>query len=129
MNIRDPQLSEAGKTLRVRFHITDRHIEYERPRMEALESYREPGGWNNWRQHPWTPSGILPMPADPEAAWADFIEWCQGPPLNGAEPPLRKESYIAIFTSPDPPYHAWELRQPSDPANAGGAPTADQASP
>src|SRR6266511_1910083 len=47
----------------------------------------------------------------------DFVSWCQGPPMNCAEVPLRKDTYLSIFTSPTPPYHTWELRQPSEPAN------------
>jgi hypothetical protein len=110
-------MDEISKRLLVRHHIIDRHMAYKRPQQEAVESFVEPGGWTNFRQHPWTPSGILPVPADPEAAWADFVEWCKGPPYQAAEPLLRKETYIKIFTGEDgdKPYHAWELRQPSDP--------------
>jgi hypothetical protein len=111
-------MDELSKQLLIRYHIIDRHMAWERPKLDAMESYVEPGGWTNWRQHPWTPSDILPVPADPEAAWLDFVEWCKGPPYQAAEPLLRKETYLAIFTSPTPPYHTWELRQSSDPANA-----------
>ena len=79
----------------------------------ALESYIEPGGWTNWRQHPWTPSGILPVPADPEAAWEDFCEWCRPGPYQAAQPLLRQETYLRIFTE-SKPYHAWQLRRPED---------------
>jgi hypothetical protein len=110
----EDELSNAGKTLLVRFHVAYRHIDYERPKHDAREQVIGPGGVVSWRQHPWTPSGVLPVPADPEEAWLDFVAWCQGPPMNAPEVPLRKGTYLSIFTSPNPPYHAWELRQPSD---------------
>ena len=68
-------------------------------------------------QHPWTPSGILPVPADPEEAWADFVEWCRDGPYHSAEPLLRKETYLRLFTE-HKPYHQWELRQPAEPAES-----------
>jgi hypothetical protein len=71
---------------------------WERPKVEGLERYVEPGGWTNWRQHPWTPSGILPVPADPEEASADFVAWCRDGPYQSAEPLMRKETYLKIFT-------------------------------
>jgi hypothetical protein len=106
-------LSDTGRYLIVRFHIIDRHMAYKRPQEEAVESFVEPGGWTNFRQHPWTPSGILPVPQDPEEAWLDFIAWCQDGPYHRAEPLLRKETYIKVF-SENQPYHQWELRQPKD---------------
>jgi len=59
------------------------------------------------------------VPADPEAVWLDFVEWCCMGPYHAAEASLRKETYLRIFTE-DKPYHAWELRQPSDQENNGG---------
>jgi hypothetical protein len=103
-------MSEVSKQLLVRYHIIHRHMAWERPRIEAKESYVEPGGWTNWRQHPWMPSGVEPVPPDPEEAWADFVAWCQDGPYHSAEPLLRKETYLKIFTE-DKPYHDWELRQ------------------
>jgi hypothetical protein len=112
-------MSDVDRWLLIRHHVIDRHMAYKRPQEEAVESFVEPGGWTNFRQHPWTPSGVLPVPQDPEEAWADFQQWVKGPPMNCAEVPLRKETYISIFTSPsNPPCHRWELRQPGDPVNA-----------
>jgi hypothetical protein len=108
----EDELSGALKSLIVRSHIADRYMGWERPKVEALESYVEPDGWIKFRQHPWTPSGILPVPSDPGAAWLDFVEWCQDGPYHSAEPLLRKQTYQKIF-SEDQPYHAWELRQPA----------------
>jgi hypothetical protein len=108
----EDEMDDVGKALVVRFHIIDRHMGWERPRVEAVESFVEAGGWTNFRQGPWEPSGILPVPADPEAAWLDFVEWCQDGPYHSAEPLLRKETYLRIFTE-NKPYHQWELRQPS----------------
>jgi hypothetical protein len=110
--IEEDIMSDVGKEMLVRFHIIDRHMAWERPKIEALESYVEPGGWTNWRQHPWAPSGVLPVPADPEAAWLDFVEWCQEGPYHSAKPLLRRETYLKIF-SENKPYHTWELRQAS----------------
>jgi hypothetical protein len=111
----EDEMDDVGKALVVRWHIVDRYMAWERPKIEALESYVEPGGWTNWRQHPWTPSGILPVPADPEEAWADFVEWCRDGPYHCTEPLLRKETYLKIFTE-DKPYHVWELR-PNEPTS------------
>ena len=110
-------MSEVSKQLLIRFHIIDRHMAYEAPKHAALESYAEVGGWINFRQHPWEPSGVLPVPADPEAARLDFVEWCRDGPYHSAEPLLRKETYLKIFTE-NKPYHAWELRQPSEPESS-----------
>jgi hypothetical protein len=110
----EDEITDVGKALIVRFHVIDRHMAWERPKIEAMESYVEPGGWTNFRQHPWEPSGILPVPSDPEAAWADFVAWCREGPYQSAEPLLRQETYLRIFTE-DKPYHAWELQQPSEP--------------
>jgi hypothetical protein len=109
----EDELDEVGKSLIVRFHIIDRHMAWEQPKVEAVESFVEPGGWINFRQHPWEPSGILPVPADPEQAWLDFVEWCRDGPYHRDEPLLRKETYLRIFTE-NKPAHAWELR-PSEP--------------
>jgi hypothetical protein len=91
---------------------------WERPKIEALERYVKPGRWTNWRQDPWTPSGILPVPADLGAAWLDFVVRCRDGPYHSAEPLLRKETYIKIFTGEEgkKPYHAWELRQGDNPS-------------
>jgi hypothetical protein len=97
----------------MRHHIIDRRTAYEAPRHAAMESYVEPGGWINFRQHPWEPNDVLPVPLDLEATWDDFVEWCRDGPYHSAEPLLRKETYLRIFTE-DKPYHAWELR-PSEP--------------
>jgi hypothetical protein len=107
--------SEASLEAMVRWHIIDRHRAYEAPKHAALESYVEAGGWMNWRQHPWVPSGILPVPADPEGAWLDFCEWCRDGPYHSAVPLMPKETYQRIF-SENKPYHRWELR-PSEPEN------------
>jgi hypothetical protein len=106
----EDEMDDVDKTLVVRLHVIDRYMAWERPKVEALESYRDARGFQAWTQHPWTPSGILPVPADPEAAWLDFVEWCRDGPYHSAEPLLRKETYLRIFTE-DKPYHAWELRQ------------------
>jgi hypothetical protein len=114
----EDELSDTGKSLLVRFHIVERRMAWERPKIEAQETYVTPDGFMAWRQYPWTPSGILPVPADPEAAWLDFIEWVKGPPMNRTgDPPLRRETYLKIFTE-EKPYHAWELRQPHQPPTA-----------
>jgi hypothetical protein len=123
----EDEMDDAGKVLMVRYHVIDRHMSWEKPKVEALESYRDAHGYQAWTQHPWEPSAVLPVPADPEAAWADFVAWCRDGLHHSAEPRLRKETYLKIFTG-DRPYHGWELRQPSEPANNGGSPTADQAS-
>jgi hypothetical protein len=102
----------------VRFHIIDRYAAWERPRIEAMEFYTDGRGYQAWRQHPWEPSGVEPVPADPEAAWKDFCLWCQGPPMNRTEPPLRRETYLRIF-SEGKPYHGWEVRQAIEPENNG----------
>jgi hypothetical protein len=47
-----------------------------------------------------------------------FAEWCRDRPYHSAELLLRKETYLRIFTE-NKPYHAWELRQPSEPENNG----------
>jgi hypothetical protein len=109
-------MSDLGKEMLVRWHTLDRRAAFEAPKNASLESYVEAGGWTNFRQHPWTPSGILPVPPDPEAAWLDFVEWCRDGPYHSAEPLLRKETYLRIFTE-NKPYHAWELRQPSEPTS------------
>jgi hypothetical protein len=111
----EDEMDNVGKALVVRLHIVDRRMAWERPKVEALEGYQDARGFRAWRQHPWTPSGVEPVPVDPEEAWADFVEWCKGPPYQAAEPLLRKETYLRIFTE-DKPYHAWELRQPAEPA-------------
>jgi hypothetical protein len=111
-------MDEVSKQLLVRHHIIDRRMAYEAPKHAALESYVEPGGWTNFRQHPWEPSGILPVPVDPEAAWLDFVEWCQDGPYHRTEPLLRQETYLKIFAE-NKPYHAWELR-PSEPTPENG---------
>lgn len=61
-------MDDVGKALVVRWHIVDRHMAWERPRVEALEGFQDARGFRARRQHPWEPSGILPVPADPEAA-------------------------------------------------------------
>jgi len=85
--------------------------------LTRWKSYVEPGGYTNWRQHPWEPSGVLPVPADPEAAWLDFVEWCRDGPYHSAEPLLRKETYLRIFTGEagDKPYLEWQLGQRDNP--------------
>jgi hypothetical protein len=98
----------------IRFHVIDRFMGWEKPRLDALESYVEPGSWINWRQHPWTPSGIERVSADPEEAWADFVVWCKDGPCQSAEPLMRKETYLRVFTQ-NKPYHPWQLRAPEDP--------------
>jgi hypothetical protein len=37
-----------------------------------------------------------------------FVEWGEDGSYHSAEPLLRKEMYLRIFTE-DKPYHAWEL--------------------
>jgi hypothetical protein len=113
---REDELDDVGKSLLVRFHIVERRMAWERPKIEAMESYVTSDGFMAWRQHPWEPSGILPVPPNAEEAWLDFIEWVKGSPMRYAEVPLRRETYLKIFTE-DKPYHAWELRQPDKPAS------------
>jgi hypothetical protein len=110
----EDEMDDVGKALVVRLHIVDRRMAWERPKVEAMEGYQDARGFRAWRQHPWEPSGILPVPADPEAAWADFVAWCRDGPYHSTEPLLRKETYLRIFTD-DKPYHAWELREASEP--------------
>src|SRR5262245_6037980 len=49
----EDEIDDVGKELVAGFHIIDRHMAWERPKVEALENYVEPGGWTNFRQHPW----------------------------------------------------------------------------
>jgi hypothetical protein len=81
--------------------LIDRHMAWERPQVEALESYVEPDGWTNWRQQPWELSGVLPVPADSEEAWEDFVAWRRDGHYHSAEPLLRKEANLKIFTYPE----------------------------
>jgi hypothetical protein len=108
-------MTDLAKEMLIRWHVLDRRQAFEAPKHAALESYVEPGGYTNWRQHAWTPSGILPVPLDPEAAWEDFCEWCRTGPYQSTEPLMRKETYLRIFTE-NKSYHAWQLRQPSEPS-------------
>jgi hypothetical protein len=109
----EDEMDDVGKALVVRFHVIDRYAVWERPKIEAMEFLDDERGFRRWRQHPWKPSGILPVPADPEAAWLDFVEWCRTGPYQAAEPLLRRETYLKIFTE-DKPYRIWELRGAED---------------
>ena len=108
----EDEMTDVGKVGMARSHIIGRYMAWGRPKIEAVEFFDDARGYRAWHQGSWEPSGILSVPADPEAAWLDFVEWCKGPPYQAAEPLLRDETYLKIFTQ-DKPYHAWQPRQPN----------------